>query len=346
MCVPLLISHTELLFVCENIKFISPGGVAGRHGPGRETMEKTEKAVQSWVNYKKHTFVPPVSVFDTKQGYWQKRKKEWKEAGLHGQAGRDNGLIGKGMQDLAKMKSANLTGTSVFDPVLCEIVYNWYSMKGGTIFDPFAGGPTRGVVAELLGRCYIGIDLSERQVDANQINADRLGVCPAWYCDDSRNADKYMDDGTADLVFSCPPYHNLEKYSTHPLDLSNMNFKDFAAAYQEIISISCRKLKQDRFAVFVVGDIRDSKGAYRDFIGLTKQAFFSCGLCLYNEAVLLEPYGTAQLRAGQLFRATRKTAKVHQNVLVFYKGEIRKIKQNYENTFSWANISALPCGGA
>lgn len=285
---------------------------------------------------------PPVSVFDTKQGYWQKRKKEWKTAGLQGQVGRENGMIGGGgLESLAKTKSETLTGTSVFDPVLCEVVYNWYCTENGIVFDPFAGGPTRGVVAELLGHSYIGIDLSERQVDANQINGDRLGVCPAWHCDDSRNADKYMDDETADLVFSCPPYFDLEKYSTHPLDLSNMTYTDFVAAYREIIGISCRKLKPDRFAVFVVGDIRDKKGAYRDFIGLTKQAFFDSGLCLYNEAVLLEPYGTAQLRAGLSFRTMRKTTKVHQNVLVFYKGDMKKIKQNYVNTFAWADLSGL-----
>ena len=221
----------------------------------------------------------------------------------------------------------SLTATSIFDPVLCEILYNWYCPKGGTVFDPFAGGSVRGVVAEMLGRQYIGIDLSERQVDANQINADALGVCPVWYCDDSRNADQYITDGTADLVFTCPPYHNLEKYSDHPLDLSNMNYDDFSKAYNEIIDIACRKLKENRFAVFVVGDVRDTKGAYRDFLGLTKSAFFRNGLCLYNEGILLNQYGTAPMRAGQCFTNKRKTAKVHQNVFVFYKGNPKNIEK-------------------
>lgn len=285
---------------------------------------------------------PPVSVFDTKQGYWQKRKNNWKEIGLESEIGRGTALIGKGMKELGMKASKSLTGTSVFDPVLCEIVYNWYCTKRGIIFDPFSGGPTRGVVAELLGYGYIGIDLSEKQVDANQANADKLGVCPVWHCDDSKNADKYIEDGVADMIFSCPPYHNLEKYSTHPLDLSNMSYMDFEEAYKEIIAISCRKLKQNRFAVFVVGDIRNSKGAYRDFVGLTKQAFFTQGLCLYNESVLLEQYGTAPLRAGRAFCTMRKTTKVHQNVLVFYKGDIREIKKNYVNEFAWVDLGRLP----
>lgn len=233
----------------------------------------------------------------------------------------------------------NLTGTSIFDPVLCEVVYNWFCTQQGIVFDPFAGGSVRGVVAELLGRKYIGIDLSENQVDANQLNADKFGVCPAWFCDDSKNADKYIPDDSADLVFSCPPYHNLEKYSNHPLDLSNMNYEDFIQAYSEIINISCRKLKQNRFAVFVVGDVRNSKGAYRDFISHTKSIFQASGLCLYNEIILLEQYATAAMRAGKIFQARRKTTKVHQNVLVFYKGDIKEIDSTFENNFKWADLS-------
>lgn len=243
------------------------------------------------------------------------------------------------MKKLVEYAKANVTGTSIFDPVLCEIVYNWFSNKNSIVFDPFAGGSVRGVVAEMLGRRYIGIDLSQRQVDANQKAADALCVCPAWHCDDSRNAGRYIPDGSADLVFSCPPYHNLEKYSSHPLDLSNMNYTDFLEAYREIISISCRKLKENRFAVFVVGDIRDSKGAYRDFISDTKRIFRENGLCLYNEIILLNQLCTAPMRAGTPFRRNRKVAKVHQNVLVFYKGNPKTINGTFENSFAWADLS-------
>lgn len=300
-----------------------------------------DKDVVTWEVCKKDSYRPPVSVFDTKQGYWQKRKREWKSIGLRGETGRDDELLGSGLKRLAEMKGADLNGTSIFDPVLCEVIYQWFSPAGGVVFDPFAGGAVRGVVAEMAGRKYIGIDLSERQVDANRSNADELGVCPAWYCDDSRNADKYIQDGAADLVFSCPPYHNLEKYSTHPLDLSNMNYQDFLEAYSEIITTACRKLKDGRFAVFVVGDIRDNKGAYRDFLGATKRMFKEAGLSLYNECILLEQYGTAPMRAGKIFEASRKLVKVHQNVLIFYKGDMRHIKETFtQNNFEPIDLEA------
>jgi hypothetical protein len=32
------------------------------------------------------------------------------------------------------------SGTSIFDPVLCEIAYRWFCPQGGTVLDPFAGG--------------------------------------------------------------------------------------------------------------------------------------------------------------------------------------------------------------
>ena len=246
-------------------------------------------------------------------------------------------MLGNGLKDLAEKTGSTLTGTSIFDPVLCEVIYNWFGVKDGIVFDPFAGGSVRGVIAELLGQHYIGIDLSQRQVDANEINADKFGVSPAWHCDDSRNADKYIPDGSADLVFSCPPYHNLEKYSNHPLDLSNMNYADFIEAYFDIISKSCKKLKENRFAVFVVGDIRDNKGAYRDFVSQTKRIFQDNGLCLYNEIILLNQLATAPMRAKTVFEHGRKTVKVHQNVLVFYKGDIKAIKGLYSNEFAWAD---------
>ena len=58
------------------------------------------------------------------------------------------------------------SGTSIFDPVLCEVVYRWWSGRGATVLDPFAGGSVRGIVAGALGRRYYGMDLSATQVEA------------------------------------------------------------------------------------------------------------------------------------------------------------------------------------
>ena len=70
------------------------------------------------------------------------------------------------------------------------------------------------------------------------------------------------------------------------------------------------------------------KGAYRNFVDYTKECFNQNGLVTYNELILTEQIATASLRARRVFN-TRKVVKVHQNVLVFYKGDIKTIKQNY-----------------
>jgi DNA modification methylase len=41
------------------------------------------------------------------------------------------------------------TGTSIFDPVLCELAYRWFCPPGGLVLDPFAGGSVRGIVAAI-----------------------------------------------------------------------------------------------------------------------------------------------------------------------------------------------------
>lgn len=273
--------------------------------------------------------VPPFSVFDTKQGYWQERKNEWLNLGIVSENGRQDNLLGDGLNRLNQLKGSNLTGTSIFDPVLCEIVYKWFNIDNGSIFDPFSGGSVRGIVAEKLGYKYTGIDLRQEQIEENIKNAKELNVDPTWYCDDSLNVDKYIENDSVDLIFSCPPYADLEKYSDNEKDLSNMDYEQFKKAYKQIIDKSCQKLKNDRFAVFVVGDIRDKKGQYRNFVDYTKKCFNDNGLCTYNEIILLNAIGTAPLRARKTFE-NRKVVKVHQNVLIFYKGDIKKIKENYK----------------
>lgn len=272
---------------------------------------------------------PPFSVLDTRQGYWQDRKKHWINLGIKSEIGRTDDLLGEGLKKLAKKHGSNLTGTSVFDPALCEVVYRWFNVDGGKIFDPFAGGSVRGVVAEKLGYSYTGIDLRQEQVTANYENAKELGVNPVWYCDDSLNADKYVADNSVDLVFSCPPYVDLEVYSDDERDLSTMDYGQFKAVYKRIIDVACRKLKDDRFAVFVVGDVRDKCGAYLNFVDYTKQCFNDNGLVTYNEIVLVNMVGTGALRAKSSMR-NRKLVKMHQNVLVMYKGDIKRIKDNYQ----------------
>lgn len=294
--------------------------------------------------------IPPFSVLDARQGYWQERKRAWLSYGLKSEIGRGSNLLersdesqdfdhyrkvngtrkshtgasGRAMELAGGESASHESGTSIFDPVLCELAYAWFSPPNGQILDPFAGGSVRGIVAGIMGRAYHGIDLRAEQIAANRQQAADLAqhirTPPAWECADSSAAPM----PAADLVFSCPPYADLEVYSDHPADLSNMDYDRFRAAYAGIIARAVAALHQDRFALFVVGDLRDKRGIYRNFPAHTIEAFEAAGARLYNEAILLTSVGSLPLRVSKQFTASRKLGKTHQNVYVFVKGDPRK----------------------
>lgn len=277
--------------------------------------------------------VPPFSVINAREGWWQERKRAWMALGIRSEVGRDAAVGGSKMvagYDNGERVTGLVTesNASIFDPVLCELAYSWFSPPCGAVLDPFAGGSVRGIVASRLGRTYTGVDLRLEQVQANR---DQAGIGgqppPSWIHGDSRNLAQLCPGLAADFVFSCPPYADLERYSDDPADLSTLAYAEFAKAYREIIAAACGLLKQDRFACFVVGEVRDKHGRYYNFVGDTVEAFRAAGLHYYNEAILVTPVGSLQLRAGKQFTASRKLGKGHQNVLVFVKGDGKKAAQ-------------------
>lgn len=269
--------------------------------------------------------VPPFSVLDASQGYWQDRRRLWKSLGIESEVGREQNLTYNGKSD--DFLSGKLTEqgtTSIFDPVMCELMYRWFTPNDGTILDPFCGGSVRGIVAGKLGRSYTGIDLRPEQVAENQ--SQLRTICPdgkvTYHCGDSTTLPTMTNIPTDyDFVFSCPPYGDLEKYSDSPNDLSNMEHKDFIQAYTQIIKHSVDRLKPNRFGCFVVGNYRLADGSLYDFSGETVKAFEAAGAKLYNNFILVVSVNTLSLRVSRQFVASRKAGMRHQVALVFLKGD-------------------------
>ncbi|MEE8369736.1 MAG: pyridoxal-phosphate dependent enzyme, partial [Dehalococcoidia bacterium] len=218
-------------------------------------------------------------------------------------------------------------GTSVFDPVLCELAYRWWCPEGGSILDPFAGGSVRGIVAARLGFSYCGIELREEQVAANceqaaRILGDDWDLKVQWIHADSKDLGELLADSKPfDFLFTCPPYYDLERYSDDPRDLSNApSYKEFLAQFNQIMDAAVGKLAPDRFACLVVSDIRDKDGCYRGLERHSQVAMEGAGAKTYNLAVLIQPVGSAAIRAGKIFGAGRKLPRNHQSVQVFAKG--------------------------
>jgi DNA modification methylase len=223
--------------------------------------------------------------------------------------------------DTTSKENNSTNYVSVFDPALCEVLYHWFCNEGGNILDPFAGGSVRGIVAQYLGYNYHGIDIRKEQVDSNREQALEilsLENQPNWYVGDSNLQLENKWNIKFDLVFSCPPYADLEVYSKLEGDISNMNYQNFMIAYESIIAKSCLLLKSGGYACFVVGEVRDKKGNYIGFVPDTIKAFTKCGMEYYNEAILLNAIASASMRANGNMKS-KKLVKVHQNILVFKK---------------------------
>lgn len=275
---------------------------------------------------------PPFSILDAKGGAWQQRKKNWLSLGIKSEEGRDvkcNADIGtfKGKAGNEKMHEQ----TSIFDPVLCELMYRWFCVPGGQIIDSFAGGSVRGVVANYLGYLYTGVELSMKQVISNRDQC--LSILPR-----NKQAQYYQGDSEKvlptfkkdfDMIFSCPPYLDLEVYSNDESDLSNMEIKKFTIKYESIIEKSVALLKNDSFAVFVVGDVRNKLGYYQSFPAITTRAFEKAGAMFYNDLVLATAIGNTSLTTSRNFPVGRKCGKIHQNVLVYYKGNPKNIRDKF-----------------
>lgn len=268
--------------------------------------------------------VPPFSTLDTRQGYWQDRKRMWNKylgdtgETRDGEFGRTYNITKQGLHKQ----------TSMFDPVLAELMYKWFCPKKGKVLDPFGGEQTKGIVAGLMGLQYLGVELREEQVEVNNKHSKQYNNVK-YICGNSELLNDYVDECDYDFCLTSPPYFNLEEYSKKKADLSGVSYQRFLQGMVLVFGGVNAKLKDDSFVVVKLGDVRDNNGVMLglvpDFIKLMQKLDFK----YYNEIILINQSGSAALRAAGNMKS-RKVVKCHQNVLVFYKGDIKHIKTKFE----------------
>lgn len=286
---------------------------------GKNVLPGHRARLEGWPTYsgkppRHHYGIFPWTVLDSTSGVWQRRKHELNSM-FDGAAGRDAGLLFQG--EHATMNG----GTSIFDPVLADIMYQWYAPHSGYVYDPFAGGLTRGAIAHMHDMQYTGIDLSKRQVSSNRKQADQLGIIATWLHGDGTQ--QHVQPGSQDMVLTCPPYHTLEKYSDDPNDLSAMGWDEHLAALERTATECYRALRDDRYLVWVTGDLRDARGYLRDLPANTLTALTNAGFHHVNTHVLITPVGTMHRMLRRWWTNTRTAGRRHQSVLVMVKGDRR-----------------------
>ena len=296
------------------------------------------------------------NVWNSISGKWLNIKREWNEkieasglkAGIanpkfasregcwQGANGYSNVVLSKQTVENGEVK--NNTGrshngnASVLDPVVCEVVLRFFMPTNGKrVYNPFGGGVQFGYVAADYGFDYVSSEIRQNQCDANNAICKELTGKARWIKSDSS---KYKPKGKVDLVFTCPPYYQVEEYLDYdgkPPDgeLNSIpTYEEFIdtlfAGYENAIEA----LNDNCFFVVMTGDSRDKNGAYYCCEAEHELFFKEHGLAVYNKIVYLECEFTRLAHAKKTLNS-RKFPKREQKIIVAYKGDMDKIKELY-----------------
>jgi len=236
-----------------------------------------------------------------------KRLKEWV-----GDAGQSRELQGKKMALLGSKYT-----TSIFNPHLAQMILSAYAPEKQKIYDPFAGGGTRGFIASAMGHEYTGVEIRKEEVDRLIDRQKELGVTFGIHCADSQFYP--AEPNYFDLAYTCPPYYDLEVYSSVPGDMSNVaTYEEFLGMLRNSMVVTYKTLKPGGLFIMVVGNFRDKKGYLRHFNGDVVRLGKEIGFNLHDELIFWGASDVAFQRLGQ-FVANRKSVRVHEYILIFKK---------------------------
>lgn len=295
------------------------------------------------------------NAWTTTRADWLKMKKEWnakieaagekhgianpkfasREGGWQGANGMSNVVLASHSVENGEVKhnkGKSFNGNvSVLDPVACEVILRMFMPTSGVrVYNPFGGGVQMGFVCGENNYEYTATEIRKNQCDANNaICQDFVNV--KWIQADSS---KFTPKQKYDLMFSCPPYYQVEEYIDYDGvipegELNNLpTYEEFRDTLFEGYKRSLTMLNDNCFFVIMTGDSRDKKGAYYGCEAEHELFFKEQGLHIYNKIVYLECEFT-RLAHAKVTLNYRKFPKREQKILVFYKGDMSKIKELY-----------------
>ncbi len=218
---------------------------------------------------------------------------------------------------------------SEFNPNVAERIVKYWSKEGDLIIDPFGGRATRAIVSTEMGRDYEGYEiapLTYKLTLSRLKNRDDNFPTDIFSKDVRGKYTLYLDDGclmkhtpngVADLVMTCPPYYDLEKYEEVENQLSNMNtYEDFLSKISECAKNIQRVLKPNKFCAWVCGDWR--KNGYILFHSDSIACFKNAGMTLWDIIILENNSPFAAFQVGKCAKQ-QYTSKKHEYLLIFKK---------------------------
>ena len=236
------------------------------------------------------------------------------------------------------IKSGRGSFLSKFNSEYAKRIIEMWSKEDDFIVDPFAGRSSRPLVSTLMGRNYVGFDVVKDNLQEAREQYDtlkkerRLGKLKLINTS-SENIDDHLHNGVADMIMTCPPYFNIEKYESADGQLTDIKkYEDFLFIYKFILRKCCNKLKPGGFFVVVLANFRIDGKLY-DFCGDTKD-ILKQELDFHDEIILeMSPAKRHPLYTQAI--TNLNCLKTHEYCLVFRKENNKEdlIKRN--NDINW-----------
>jgi hypothetical protein len=210
---------------------------------------------------------------------------------------------------------------SEFNAQLCEWIVEYWSKEGDTIVDPFAGRVTRAAVTTHLNRIYEGYEISPQTYNRSLEHYQKWNIPATLHLGDGRKMDNTKKE-SADLILTCPPYFNLERYESVEGQISDrFKYSDFLYDIDLTIRNCKRVLKQGGYGCWVVGDFRNFHrwggllSFHSDLIKIIKDN----GLQHWDTIVIPSNYSPIIHAVLKSAKAKQYTAKKHEYLIVFKK---------------------------
>ena len=228
---------------------------------------------------------------------------------------------------------------SKFNSEYAKRIIEMWSKEDDFIVDPFAGRSSRPLVSTLMGRNYMGFDvvkdnLQEAKEQYNELKKERKLGKLKLIDSSSEYIDNYLNSGVADMILTCPPYFNIEKYESADGQLTDIKkYEDFLFIYKSILNKCCNKLKPGGFFAVVLANFRIDGKLY-DFCSDTKDILKK--ELTYHDEVILEMSPAKRHPLYTQAITNLNCLKTHEYCLVFRKENNKEdlIKRNNDINYN------------
>jgi DNA modification methylase len=260
----------------------------------------------------------PVMVFEGDRAHGQIKRERIKKNKEHVMY---HGVIQEGFA-ISGNAVGKAGGVSTFPPALGMFILDFYSSEGDTILDPCAGHNSRMEITYEKNRSYIGYDVSERYMAFNEQVKEKLLSRNVLIKNESaiilhkQSSENMMEDGnTIDLVYTSPPYWDIEFYGEESEQLGyGKSYDEFLSGMSRVITECHRVLKPDKFCVFNVNDFRKN-GRFYMYHADVARLFEQAGFTLWDIVIVKWQNCYGQIFASQV-ESRKVTAKMHEYLIV------------------------------